>query len=381
MKLTTDQQIRVDIIHQYLNGQIFPEDACAVLRIKERQFRRLVKSFREEGLESVLHGNVNRSPANKLSIGVKTKLICIYKNKYSDFNLVHFREELQENEYTDFPYIPCYSTIRNLFLREGLITVKKKRGRKIHKMRKRYEKEGLMVQIDGSPHHWLNFHAPFCLTAAIDDATGKLLAGKFTKTETTFAAMDVVEKIIKKNGCFQMLYSDRAGIYGGGKRDGFSNMNKAMEELGILSLQATTPQGKGKVERLFGTLQSRLTAEMRLKGIQTIDQANEYFDNEFIDYFNGKFAKVAADVETAYRELDPKIDLNEIFTKRVDRQIRSGHVVNYDSDQYLVTNEEFGSLVKRPVENRHYRDGNMKIFLLTGEQLEYELIEKQKQAA
>ena len=88
-----------------------------------------------------------------------------------------------------------------------------------------------------------------------------------------------------------MLYSDKAGIYGGGKRDGFSNMNRAMESLGIMSLQANSPQAKGKVERLFGTLQDRLASEMRLRKIQTIEEANEYLENEFIDYLT--FSRIA----------------------------------------------------------------------------------------
>jgi len=236
-----------------------------------------------------------------------------------------------------------------------------------------------MVQIDGSPHRWLTGHLPFCLTAAIDDATGRFLAGKFTPTETTFAAMDVVEKVVKKYGCFQMLYSDKAGIYGGGKRDGFSNMNRAMENLGIISLQANSPQAKGKVERLFGTLQDRLTSEMRLRRIRTIDEANEYLENEFIDYFNERFARQAVDSQPAYRPLNESVELNEVFTMRDDRVIKSGHVVNYNSDQYVILTDK--CLLKKGVEIRFYRNGDMKMFLHNGVELKYKMLEKQKRAA
>ena len=121
----------------------------------------------------------------------------------------------------------------------------------------------------------------FTDVVAIDDATGKILAAKFTPTETTFAAMDVVEQIINKYGVFQMLYSDKAGIYGGGKREGFTNMNRAMNELGIISIQANSPQAKGRIERLFKTLQDRLCSEIRLRGIKNIEAANRYLE-EFI---------------------------------------------------------------------------------------------------
>ena len=145
-------------------------------------------------------------------------------------------------------------------------------------MRKRYEKEGIMVQIDGSHHRWIRQHQPFCLTVGIDDATGKILAARFTETETTFASMDIAEEIIKKYGIFQMLYSDKAGIYGGGKRDGFSNMNRAMRDLGIIPIQANSPQAKGRVERVFRTLQSRLVSEIGLRGLRSIKEANEYLE-------------------------------------------------------------------------------------------------------
>jgi len=379
MKLTTKQQIRVDVIYQYLNGLIFSEDACVVIGVQERQFRRLVKKFREDGLTSILHGNKGRVPPNRISLGLANRLLSIYKNKYNGFNLVHFIEKLKENEKDKFAKVPCYSTIRNLFINEDLVRVKRRRGAKVHRMRKSYEKEGIMVQIDGSPHRWLSQHHPFCLTAAIDDATGRLLGGKFTKTETTFAAMDVVESIIKKHGCFQMLYSDKAGIYGGGKRDGYCNMNRAMSELGIISLQANSPQAKGKVERLFATLQDRLISEMRLKNIKTMKEANKYFENEFIDYFNTRFARVAKNPDTAYRPLAEDLVLNEVFTMRDVRVINSGHVLNYNSNQYVITSDE--NLMKKNVEIRKYRNGDMRMFLFCGQELEFNLLEKFKFAA
>ena len=360
MKLTAKEQIRVDVIYQYINGQIFAEDACLIIGVKERQFRRLVKKFREHGIRSILHGNTGRRPGNKISVELMGKITSLYKMKYDGFNIVHFIEKLKENELNFLPKIPCYSTIRNMFLEEKLIIVKRRRGQKVHRMRKSYEQEGIMVQIDGSPHRWINQHAPFCLTAAVDDATGKFLAGKFTKTETTFAAMDVVEKIITKYGCFQMLYSDKAGIYGGGKRDGYSNMNRAMSELGIMSLQANSPQAKGKVERLFGTLQDRLTSEMRLRNIRTIEEANKYLDDEFINSFNLKFARKAKSEDVAYKKLEDKIDLNEVLTMRETRVIKSGHVINYESNQFIIEGDE--NLMRKHVEIRHYRNGDMKIF-------------------
>ena len=280
MKLNSQQQLRIDILSKYIAGNLHYLDAMELLKIQERQFRRQVKSFRERGIESVRHGNIGRTPPNKISLDLRAIIGSLYRGRYQGLNLIHFREKLLEE---NIEKVPCYGTLRNILLEEKLISIRVKRRKRVHPMRKRYHKEGMMVQIDGSHHRWLPKQLPLCLTLAMDDATGKILSGKFTPTETTFAAMDVVEKVIKTNGRFQMLYSDRAGIYGGGKRDGFSHMNSALKELDILSIQANTPQAKGRVERVFRTLQSRLVSEIRLKGITTQAEANGYFEDYFID--------------------------------------------------------------------------------------------------
>ena len=270
-------------------------------------------------------------------------------------------EKLHEFHFDELTKIPSYCSVRNYFLKQGVLTESTRKKSKVHRMRKRYEKEGIMVQIDGSHHRWIRQHQPFCLTVGIDDATGKILAARFTETETTFASMDIAEEIIKKYGIFQMLYSDKAGIYGGGKRDGFSNMNRAMRDLGIIPIQANSPQAKGRVERVFRTLQSRLVSEIGLRGLRSIKEANEYLET-FLNEFNAKFSKLADDETTAY--LKPNdFDLNEIFTMRDDRIVGSGHVVNYESDKYLVDCESKDSLFKRHIEIRRYRNGDLKMFL------------------
>ena len=361
MQLTAKQQIRVDVLTKYLNGQIYLSDALEILEIKERQFRRVIKRFREKGICSVLHGNVGRKPPNKTSEFVEHKIIKEYSLKYFDLNVTHFMEFFL----ADFPdlRVPSKSTVRKILLREKLISPVKRKKRRLHPMRKRYEKEGIMVQIDGSHHRWFTGQAPLCLTAAIDDATGKIVGAKFTKTETTFAAMDVVESIIKEKGCFQMLYSDRAGIYGNGKREGYSNLERALRELGISSLRASTPQAKGRVERLFKTLQSRLCAELRLNGINSMKDGNEFLESIFIEKFNKQFGVEPHSEELAYKELDKKKDLNEIFSVRDHRIISNGHVISLNSEKLQVESKDY--LVGRSVEVRHYRDGSTK-FLVSG---------------
>jgi hypothetical protein len=371
MKLSSQQQLRIDILSKYLAGNLHYLDAMELLKIRERQFRRQVKAFRQRGLESVLHGNIGRKPVNKTSDCIKNKILSLYRGRYSGLNLIHFIEKLRFEELEN---IPCYGTIRNILMEEKLISIKIKRRKRVHPMRKRYEKEGMMVQIDGSHHRWLPRQLPICLTLAIDDATGKLLSGTFTKTETTFAAMDVVEKIIQEKGCFQMLYSDRAGIYGGGKRDGYSQMNNALKELGILSIQANTPQAKGRVERMFRTLQSRLVHELRLKNIETLKEANDYFNNFFIKSFNEQFAVSPVSNEKAYRKLDQSIDLNEVFCFKETRTIQEGHVISYKGRKWLLSLGREHNYAKGQVEVREYRNSSAKVFL-RGREIDFEVFE------
>lgn len=140
--------------------------------------------------------------------------------------------------------------------------------------------------------------------------------------------MDVVEGIIRKHGVFQMLYSDRAGIYGETKRTGYTNMERAMRELGVIPLQASNPQGKGRVERLFQTLQDRLCSELRLRRITSIEEANRYLE-EYIPQFNHKFALKEAK-EKVYGPIPVECSLTEVFTMRSYRVVKSGNVVNYN---------------------------------------------------
>ena len=375
MNFSSDQQISIDIIAKYIEGEVLLEDAASILRVKERQFRRRVKVFREAGVLSVLHGNCGRNPINKTSSKLVREICTLYQLKYFDLSIAHFIEKLRETE--DIQNIPSYTTIRKILIKNKLFTLKAKRPRKSYKRRKRYGQEGLMVQIDGSPHRWITQHEPIFLTAAIDDATGKILGAIFTKTETTFAAMDVVEQILKKNGSFQMLYSDKSGIYGGGKRQGYSNMDRAMKELGVVCVQANSPQAKGRVERLFGTLQNRLVQELRLAGIRNITEANIFLES-YLEKYNTKFAREAELKKTAYTKLEAGIDLNEILCMKDFRTVKNGNTINFGGQQYVIESEEY--LCKKLVEIRHYKNKDTG-FLINGERIEVRLVEESKMAA
>jgi transposase InsO family protein len=374
MKINSKKQLTIDILTQYISGKLYYLDAIRSLDISERQFRRLVKEFKKDGIRSVIHKNTGKSPPNKISHSHRTKIIRLYKTIYKGMNITHFIEKLRNVEGLN---PPSHSTVRKILLSEKLISPTMKRKRKSFPRRIRYEKEGIMVQIDGSHHRWLQSHEMICLTAAIDDATGKILGAKFTRTETTFAAMDVAEQIIKQYGLFQMLYSDKAGIYGHGKRDGYSNMNRAMQELGIIPVQANSPQAKGRIERLFKTLQSRLVQELRLAKVDSIGEANLFLKG-YIKKFNEQFGVKAVNPQAGYRKLDNDINLDEVFSIVNFRKVQPGEIVSYKSKKYLINAKE--SLAGHDADIRLYRDGRMEIYVL-GEKVKYSLFEEMKRVA
>ncbi len=134
---------------------------------------------------------------------------------------------------------------------------------------------GLMIQMDGSHHRWFGDRET-CLIAAIDDATSEVVAAEFFEGETTFGCLKTLHEIVSKKGVFKILYVDRAGLYGGIKRHGFSQVARALEEIGAQIIYANSPEAKDRVERLFQTLQDRLVPELRLSKIRTIEQANDF---------------------------------------------------------------------------------------------------------
>jgi transposase InsO family protein len=370
-KFSAKQQIRFDLIQLYISGDLTGFEVAQTLEISERHVRRLAREFKQRGIESLFHGNIGRSPVNKISDTLRKRIADLYRLKYKGFNLAHFREKLMDVE--GLNPLPSYSTIRDILFSNKILAPQTRRRKKTHARRKRYEREGIMVQIDGSHHRWFSGCLPVCLTAAVDDATGKIVGASFTKTETTFAAMDVVEQILENHGKFQMLYSDRAGVYTNHKRDGFSNLKTALHELGIVSVQASSPQAKGRVERLFRSLQSRLVSELRLANIRTIEEGHRFL-KKFIEEYNRKFAVPAKSPDSAYEKLPFGYPIDQHMCFRHTRVVGNGEAISLNGSRFVIRHEGFDTLYRQTIEAREYRNGRLRFFY-HGEELESEYIE------
>jgi transposase InsO family protein len=213
--------------------------------------------------------------------------------------------------------------------------------------------EGMLVQYDGSPHIW--FGEESCvLLAAIDDATGTILAARFVEGETSLNGMRILKQIIDERGIPEAFYMDQAGIYGKLDRDFTSQIARALQTLHCRLHIASSPQAKGRVERLFRTLQDRLVAELKLRGVWNIQAANEYLA-EFIGAFNRQFGVKAENPTLAYL---PNVfgDLDLVFCKKEQRKVNNGNVFSYDGDHWVI--EEKWNYNHRLVNVNTHLDGS-----------------------
>lgn len=346
------------VIEDFIQGRITRETAAMILGRSERQVSRLATQVRKNGLPRVFHKNRGRDPHNKTDQFTKRKVVNLAKEKYFDFNTAHAHEKIRE----ECSFKQSYETFWRWCKARGISKRTYRRRKCERTARTRVPCEGLMVQFDGSHHKWNNV-GTWVLIGGIDDATSKVVGAKFCVGETTLDCMAVLRLIIDNFGVPSLLYVDKAGIFGGGKRHGFPHFVRACEELGIKIIFANSPQAKGRIERLWNTFQDRLIPEMRLAKIKTIREANDFLQNKFIpEWFNAKLTITAQNSEVMWRKSLTAAELDEIFTIVESRQIRNDLTISYNGDYMQLSSTEVGLLLPgRNVELRTYPDGKTRV--------------------
>jgi hypothetical protein len=268
-------------------------DAECLLGLSRRQVNRALKAYNDQGLKSVIHGNIGRVPSNKTKEDVLSivKQLTSESGKYKGFNTCHLHEMLCEREQIDIGR----STLSRVL---GSST---KPAKIIRRRRVRSSAEGMMLQIDGSPHDWLEGRgAKMTLMGAIDDATSDVIYLSFRPTEDAVGYLMMLRSITLGRGIPGSLYHDRHTMLVSPKKPTIedelagvrpmSQLQRVMDELGIESIPAHSPQAKGRVERLWGVLQDRLVKEMRAAGICSLEEANPFLPG-FIDRYNKRFGR------------------------------------------------------------------------------------------
>lgn len=353
------EKVKLQVVMKLTQNKLSRWQAQKILGVSDSTIRRYLRSFEKKDILFVKHGNWGKAPKNKTPQELKDRVERLMREKYFDFNITHLQEKLMEVE-----DIKLSRFTLGKWMNEWKMVKKKKRKRKYKArfQRDRMPQRGLMLQFDGSHHRWYGGQVS-CLIAAIDDATNEIPYAEFFNSEDTQNCMKVVQEILKRHGLFHVLYVDRAGVYGGPKRPEFSQMQRACEELGIHFIYAESPQGKGRVERLFGTLQDRLVAEMRLKGIQSMAEANRYLHEEFLpNQYTPKFTCPPQNPESGYRALPANVDLTDHFCFKQWRQINNDHTVSWHGYTFGIDQALTQSIANHYLEFRIHPNRIVEVF-------------------
>jgi transposase len=353
--VSKDAVNRDEVVRDFCSGRLSRREAAGALGKSERQVSRMVRKWKRKGILGLEHGLVGRSPSNKTSEALRSRVLNLLQGKYSGFNLKHFHEQLVESENISKM---SYPNVKRLARSAGLGKVKRRRG-KIRKRRQRFSQAGYMLQMDGSQHFWWKGQS-CCLIAGIDDATSDVPYGEFFRTETLEGYMRVLRAIIEKKGVPRVLYVDRASWLGGLSDEEKSQFQRMCEELGIRLIYAGSAEAKGRVERLWGTLQDRLVSEFRLNAIASIEKANVYFNTIFLsETWSKKFTITAQNTGILYRPRPRAQDLDQIFCLKFERKIRKDHTLLFGNELYAITADLQHSIIRRRAEIRIYSNGHM----------------------
>lgn len=352
---------RLRIVQAVVDGILRPGLAAERLQLSDRQLRRLVVSYRQEGTSGLISRRRGRAGNNQLPPGVAERVVKLVRERYVDFGPTLACEKLAECH----GLVLAKETVRRIMVDAGLWVPRKQRPPKVYQPRNRRACLGELIQIDGSDHRWFEDRAPACtLLVYIDDATGQLMELRFVQSESTFTYFDATRAYLARHGKPMAFYSDKASVFYQSKTEalggaGHTQFGRALYELNIESICANSSQAKGRVERANLTLQDRLVKELRLRGISTMDDANS-FAPHFMADFNRRFAKPPKSDYNAHRAVRSDEDLDLIFAWRSPRCVSKSLTLQYDKMLYLLTDSpETRKLAGRYIDVYHYPDGRI----------------------
>src|SRR4030081_895805 len=353
---------RIDILARLDGGRLTTAAAADLMRVTLRQTHRLLKRYRDGGASAIANRRRGRPSNNRLSDVVRDHAIALVREYYADFGPTLAAEKLGERHDVRV----SRETLRG-WMRQAGIWLPRAERKRIQPPRHRREHVGELIQIDGSDHRWFEDRAAPCtLLVFIDDATSRLMELRFVASESTFAYFETLKSHLQHHGKPVAFYSDKHSIFRVSREDaasgdGMTQFGRALSELNIEILCANTSQAKGRVERAHHTLQDRLVKELRLAGINTIEAAKAFLPN-FVENYNGRFAKPAARDQDFHRSVDPRQDLDQILCWREQRQVSHQLVVNYSRMKLTLKPEGLAVRLRgKMVEIYDFPDGRLEI--------------------
>ena len=369
--LNMDEQKKYEVIKKLVDTRGNKDRAAITLGITRRQVDRLIIAYKEKGKAAFVHGNRGRKPAITTPDEVRKTVVDLYRTKYSEANFVHFTELLERNEDISLSVsaVTTFLEAENI-LSPRVTKAKKKRIEKeleqkktdaktkkeadeiqanivavkdAHSRRPRCAYFGELEQMDASPYEWFGTKKT-TLHIAVDDATGMITGACFDRQETLKGYYSIYAQILRRYGIPYKFFTDRRAVFTYKKKnapdigeDTCTQFAYACKQFGTEIEYSSVPQAKGRVERMFETLQSRLPVELRLAGITDIDAANEFLDS-YIDEFNAKFALPSDSIKSVFETQPSEETINLTLAVLMQRTVDSGHCIQFNKHYYRMLN-------------------------------------------
>jgi transposase len=368
--LTMQDEKRLDVIQRVYRGDLTVVQAALVMGVSERQCYRVKARVGKAGAKGVVHGNRGRACKRKTEEKTVRRVVELARGKYQGFNDHHLTEKLEEQEKIKL----CREKVRQLLRAHGIGSPKKRRGIQHRSRRERRASEGMMLQVDGSPHDWLQGRGPrLCLIGAIDDATNKVMGALFVQAESSWGYFKLFSDIFKQHGLPHSIYTDCHSVFWTDReptleeqlinRKPTTEVGRGLEELGVTLILAHSPQAKGRIERLWNTFQDRLVSELRLAGAKTVEQATVLL-NRYLPVHNRKFAKPAK-AQPAWRKLSA-VKIERALCFKQQRTVAKDNTVTFEGTLLQIPKTSpFRSYANKRIDVHVLLDGAVEFFYKT----------------
>jgi transposase len=365
VKLTLNQVQRYETCKALLEGRLTTDEAADALGLSPRQVLRLKRRARDHGPQGLIHRNTGRPPPNRTPEDLKQRALDLATTRYAHFNFSHLADTLAE----EHGLLLSDETLRR-WLRPRGHGRPPRRG-KHRRRRTRRSREGELLFLDGSPHPWFGpDYPPCCLLLSSDDATGKPLWGKFQPEEDRDGCFEVCYQVFTAFGLPGAFYLDRASQFTTTRHGGLrvaqnpdpepTHFEQAMSQLGIGLIFAYSPQARGRGERLNGTFQDRLVAELAHRKITEARRATDYLNASFIPRYRRRFGHAPADPRPAWRPVPAGLELRAVLSAKFSRVVANDHTIRFGGRTYqLLPPPTCPSLARSPIEVQQWFDGTV----------------------
>lgn len=362
IKMTIKEADRLGMMRQIDKKKLTVKQASEQLGVSLRQAKRIRKRYLFYGEQGLISRRRGAPSGNKIAEEIRHKIMSLVREKYVDFGPTLASEKLKERD----KMVLSEETLRKWMIEDGLWKAKRKKVGKVYQRRTRRSRYGEMLQGDGSPHDWLEGRGPRCnLVQFVDDATSQTTSAKFVPAETTESYLEILQEHLEKYGRPLALYVDKHRIFRVCNEvirngTGITHFGKILKELDIELICANSPQAKGRVERKNGVFQDRLIKEMRLEGINTIEEGNAFLPR-FLKKHNKQFGKEAASQENAHRPLRAQDDLKRIFARKDKRKLSKDLTFQHHGILYMLETKTPNRLKHATIEVLWREEGHIEI--------------------